>query len=139
MPSALKVISAPLPGVLDHSPDHWRIWLAAHGERPMRAGQVRQWILARRAESFEQMSDLPKPLRAELGESFQPFSTQIEKHLVASDDTHKLLMRLSDGGLIECVLIQEPPRRTACISTQVGCGMGCVFCASGLNGVERNL
>src|SRR5262249_12351042 len=55
------------------------------------------------------------------------------------DGTHKLLLRLRDDRLIECVLIQEDSRRTACISTQVGCGMGCVFCASGLDGVDRNL
>lgn len=140
MTSALKVISAAeLPGVLDASAEEMRAWLEAHGERSMRAGQIRRWILARRAESFEQMSDLPKNLRLDLADAFQPFSTRIGKHLVASDETHKLLLRLNDGGLIECVLIQEAPRRTACISTQVGCGMGCVFCASGLNGVERNL
>ena len=55
-------------------------------------------------------------------------------HAEADDGTHKLLLRLGDDQLIECVLIQEEDRRTACISTQVGCGMGCVFCASGLNG-----
>ena len=85
------------------------------------------------------MPDLPKNLRQELSERFSAFSTSVEKHLVASDDTHKLLVKLHDGRRIECVLIQEEPRRTACISTQVGCGMGCVFCASGLNGVVRNL
>jgi 23S rRNA (adenine2503-C2)-methyltransferase len=67
------------------------------------------------------------------------FSTQVERHQVASDDTHKLVLRLHDGGMVECVLIQDEGRATACISTQVGCGMGCVFCASGLNGVVRNL
>ncbi len=140
MESALTVISpATLPGVLDTPADEMRSWLAEHGEPTMRAKQVRRWMLARRAESFEQMSDLPKSLRARLAEAFQPFSTRIERHLIASDETHKLLLRLQDGGLIECVLIQEPPRRTACISTQVGCGMGCVFCASGLEGVARNL
>ncbi|MFO0968425.1 MAG: 23S rRNA (adenine(2503)-C(2))-methyltransferase RlmN [Gemmataceae bacterium] len=60
------------------------------------------------------------------------------RHQEASDATHKLLVRLADGKLIECVLIQDGGRRTACISTQVGCGMGCV-CASGLSGVDRNL
>src|SRR5262249_52597818 len=57
----------------------------------------------------------------------------------ASDGTHKLVLRLHDDRMIECVLIQDEGRATACISTQVGCGMGCVFCASGLNGVVRNL
>lgn len=105
----------------------------------MRARQIRKQILANRAESFEVMTDLPKGLRQDLAESFTTFSTTVHKHLTASDGTHKLLLTLADGGQIECVLIQDQGRATACISTQVGCGMGCVFCASGLNGVERNL
>jgi len=105
----------------------------------MRARQIRRWVMGGRAESFDQMSDLPKGLRIELAEHFALFESRVEKHLVARDDTHKLLLRLHDDTLIECVLIQEEGRHTACISTQVGCGMGCVFCASGLNGVVRNL
>jgi 23S rRNA (adenine2503-C2)-methyltransferase len=129
----------PLPALLDQPPDELRAWFAERGQPPLRVKQVRRWILAGRAESFEQMSDLPRDLRAELAQSFAPLATRVERHLIATDDTHKLLLRLPDDRLIECVLIQEPPRRTACISTQVGCGMGCVFCASGLNGVVRNL
>ena len=72
-------------------------------------------------------------------EEYLPLGIQIARHLVAGDETHKLLLRLQDGQLVECVLIQEAGRHTACISTQVGCGMGCLFCASGLNGVARNL
>src|SRR5262249_1374044 len=72
-------------------------------------------------------------------ESFTVFSSRVERHFTASDDTHKLVLRLADDRMIECVLIQDEGRATACISTQVGCGMGCVFCASGLNGVVRNL
>ncbi len=106
----------------------------------MRVNQIRRQILANRASTFEDMSDLPKELRAELAKSFVVFSTRIEQHLFAmSDDTHKYVLRLADDRMIECVLIQDDGRATACISTQVGCGMGCVFCASGLNGVERNL
>lgn len=131
--------SSALPGLLEQSPEALRAWLAERGQPAMRVKQLRRWILEGRAESFDQMSDLPKDLRAELTATFTPLETRIDKHLAAADDTHKLLIRLPDNGLIECVLIQEPPRRTACISTQVGCGMGCVFCASGLNGVARNL
>ncbi len=105
----------------------------------MRWKQIRRWLLHARAEAFDQMTDLPAALRTELAAHYTPFATRVERHLQASDDTHKLLLQLPDDGRIECVLIQEPPRRTACISTQVGCGMGCVFCASGLNGVMRNL
>src|SRR5439155_24996080 len=92
-----------------------------------------------RAESFDAMTDLPKDLRAELAASFAVFSTRVERHLAARDGTHKLVLRLADDRMIECVLIQDDGRATACVSTQVGCGMGCGFCASGLNGVVRNL
>jgi 23S rRNA (adenine2503-C2)-methyltransferase len=125
--------------ILDVTPDEIRSWLAERNQPPMRARQIRKQILANRAESFDTMTDLPKNLRQELADDFQVFSTTVHKHLAASDGTHKLLLTLADGGQIECVLIQDQGRATACISTQVGCGMGCVFCASGLNGVERNL
>jgi 23S rRNA (adenine2503-C2)-methyltransferase len=128
-----------LPGLLYLSEDNLRAWLADCGEMPMRARQMRQWLLARGAESFDEMSDVPKALRVHVAEHFVPLATRVVKHLRASDDTHKLLLQLHDERLIECVLIQEEGRRTACISTQVGCGMGCVFCASGLDGVDRNL
>src|SRR5258708_1540605 len=80
------------PGPLDGRAEEVRPWWAERGRPPLRLKQIRGWLIARRAESFEQMSDLPKGLRAELAEAFQPFSTRIEKHLIAADDTHKLLM-----------------------------------------------
>ncbi len=125
--------------VLDLSAAEWHARLEERDEPAMRARQVRRWILQAGAESFDQMTDLPRALRAELATHFAPLATAIVRHLTAADDTHKLLVRLPDGRLIECVLIQEEGRRTACVSTQVGCAMGCAFCASGLNGVERNL
>ncbi len=124
---------------LQQDPEALRSWLADRGEAPLRLKQIRQWILQRRAESFAVMTDLPARLRAELEQHFTVFASVIDQHQIAQDDTHKFLLRLPDQRTIECVLIQEDNRRTACISTQVGCGMGCVFCASGLNGVERNL
>jgi 23S rRNA (adenine2503-C2)-methyltransferase len=114
-------------------------WLHAHGQAPMRARQMRRWLLCGRATSFEQMSDLPKQLRDELAAAFRPLGSEISRHLISCDGTHKLLLRLHDDQLVECVLLQEADRRTVCISTQVGCGMGCVFCASGLGGLVRNL
>ncbi len=127
------------PGILNVSVADLRAWLAARGQPAMRVGQIRRQILANGVTAFEDMTDLPKDLRAELGRSFAVFSSTVERHLTAPDGTHKLVLRLADGRLIECVLIQDDGRATACISTQVGCGMGCVFCASGLNGLERNL
>jgi 23S rRNA (adenine2503-C2)-methyltransferase len=128
-----------LPGLLSLSEDNLRAWLAECNEKPMRAKQMRHWILVRGAQSFDEMTDLPKTLRLHVAEHFAPLASRIAKHNVASDHTHKLLVELADHKLIECVLIQDEGRRTACISTQVGCGMGCVFCASGLDGVDRNL
>src|SRR5713101_6783218 len=126
-------------GLLDIPSEELAAWLAAHDEPPMRVRQLRRWIIAGRAESFDQMTDLPRNLRRALAEDFEPLGTRIAHHSKSSDGAHKLLLGLADGQSIECVLIQENKRRTACISTQVGCGMGCVFCASGLNGVARNL
>jgi len=114
-------------------------WLATKGLPRFRAAQIRRWVLQSRAESFDAMSDLPAALRLDLEQDFQLWTTTILKHQQSEDGTEKLLLRLHDGGVIECVLLRDGPRRTICVSSQVGCAMGCVFCASGLNGVERNL
>jgi 23S rRNA (adenine2503-C2)-methyltransferase len=114
-------------------------WLAARGQPGFRARQVERWAWTRRAETFEVMSDLPKRLRDELAASWDVFATAVVHHDVAPDQTEKLLLRCPDGRNVECVLMAEDDRRTVCLSSQVGCGMGCVFCASGLKGVERNL
>jgi 23S rRNA (adenine2503-C2)-methyltransferase len=114
-------------------------WLAERGEKPFRAGQIWRWIFQNRAASFEAMSDLPTPLRKALAQDFDLFCTTIAKHQMSADGTEKLLVALADGGEVECVLLRDGPRRSICVSSQVGCAMGCVFCASGLDGVQRNL
>ncbi|HMP80608.1 MAG TPA: 23S rRNA (adenine(2503)-C(2))-methyltransferase RlmN [Pirellulaceae bacterium] len=114
-------------------------WLAARGQPAFRAKQIVHWMFQGRADSFDQMSDLPASLRAELAQHFMLWSTTIVRHQRSEDGTEKLLLRLNDGGLIECVLLRDGDRRTVCVSSQVGCAMGCVFCASGLQGVDRNL
>ncbi|HEX5104257.1 MAG TPA: 23S rRNA (adenine(2503)-C(2))-methyltransferase RlmN [Pirellulaceae bacterium] len=129
-----------MPHLLE--PDAWKslkTWLAERGHKAFRAAQIRKWVFQGRAESFEAMSDLPKGLRAELAAEFSLWSSKVVRHLTSADGTEKLLLELSGGGQIECVLLRDDDRRTICISTQVGCAMGCVFCASGLDGVERNL
>jgi 23S rRNA (adenine2503-C2)-methyltransferase len=114
-------------------------WMAERGFPGYHARQVERWAFDRRAEEFSRMSDLPKRLRAELEAEWMVFGTEVAYHHVAPDGTDKLLLSCRDGRRIECVSMAEGDRRTVCISTQVGCGMGCVFCASGLKGVERNL
>ena len=114
-------------------------WLAERGAPAWRARGIRRWLLQRRAGSFEAMTDLPKGLRQELAEAFTILTTSIASHQQDPDGTEKLLLQLADGERIECVLLRDGLRRTVCISSQVGCAMGCVFCASGLDGVVRNL
>ena len=114
-------------------------WCLSQGERAFRADQIRLWVFVKRAESFEEMHDLPARFREALAESFELFASRIINHQIARDRTEKLLLELQGGQVVECVLMRETKRRTVCISTQVGCAMGCVFCASGLEGLKRNL
>src|SRR5580658_2031559 len=121
--------------------------LAAAGEKPFRAGQVLDWVYKKRARSWDGMTNLPKALRAWLDNEFtlMPASLVLNRH--SADVTDKLLLELGDKSLIETVIIRVPQegvgldhsRKTICISTQVGCAMGCVFCASGLAGLKRDL
>lgn len=114
-------------------------WCEAQGQPRFRADQIRRWIYEKRAASFQEMLDLPKALRDQLDAEFVLFRSNIVNHQVARDRTEKLLLEQVDQETIECVLMREPDRRTICISTQVGCAMGCVFCASGLMGLKRSL
>lgn len=125
--------------LLDIDFDDLKGWMVDAGEKTFRAGQVWKWVYQRRAESFAQMTDLPQGLRERLDSHFMLFNCEIAKHQSSKDGTEKFLIRLADGGEVECVLLREEDRRSICISSQVGCAMGCVFCASGLDGVERNL
>ena len=125
--------------LLDASPEELSAWVVGQGHPAYHARQVLRWVFERRAEAFAGMSDLPKALRERLEAEWTVFATRVAYHHVAPDGTDKLLLECADGRRVECVLMAEDDRRTVCISTQVGCGMGCVFCASGLKGVERNL
>lgn len=125
--------------ILDKSVDDLKQWLSENGQPGYRAGQIREWLFHNRVDSFESMNNLPKALRQQLNEELTVWTSKVVKHQLSTDGTEKLLLQLHDGGRIECVLLRDGHRRTICISTQVGCAMGCVFCASGLDGVDRNL
>lgn len=111
--------------------------MAALGEKSYRAGQVL------RAQSsglcFDEMTELSKPLRARLKESYGDFPVKIIKTLKSRDGTEKYLFSLADGNVIEGVLMKYKYGNTLCVSTQVGCRMNCAFCASGISGLIRNL
>lgn len=121
--------------------------LATLNERPYRARQIVDWLYEKRVLGFEGMSDLPQALRARLAQDFAFTNLETVRVLGSQDTTRKFLFRLTDGNLIESVLIPASPalygersdRRTICVSTQVGCAYGCKFCASGLEGFSRNL
>lgn len=105
-----------------------------------RARQVFKWLQVSGVTDFDQMTDLSKSLRGNLAEKFQIYSVQMEKRLESKrDNTVKYLYKLFDGEYIESVLMEHSYGFTLCISTQVGCRMGCSFCASTLQGLTRNL
>ena len=114
-------------------------WLAGQQAPAFRAKQIQRWLFQSRAATFAEMSDLPQSLRDSAAAEFDIWTTTTAAHQKSTDGTEKLLLRLSDGKAVECVLLRDGLRRTICISSQVGCAMGCVFCASGLDGVDRNL
>lgn len=103
------------------------------------AMQIFSWLYQKRAENFDQMSNLPFELRAKLREKFYLFGLRLLKVFKSSDGTRKLLLALKDKNFIEAVIIPAEKRLTACISSQVGCRFACCFCASGLRGFKRNL
>jgi 23S rRNA (adenine2503-C2)-methyltransferase len=141
-------------------PEEWRPFLAEHGEPGFRADQIFRWIHAQGVFDVERMSNLSRPLRARLGELGLACPLEEAGARRSSDGTRKLLLRLHDGLAIECVLIPQgnldedadddeddtpapgevsDKPLTLCVSTQVGCAMGCVFCASGQAGLKRGL
>ena len=114
-------------------------WLKAHGQPSFRAAQIQDWLYKKLAMSFDEMANLPKSLREELAADFSPFALDVETRQTDDDRTVKWLSRLRDGHTIETVLIRAPKRNTVCVSTQVGCQVHCVFCATGRQGFARNL
>lgn len=110
------------------------------GEKSFRAKQIYEWIHIKLADTFEEMSNLSKELRAKLIEKYQLTSLHIvEERCSQMDGTRKFLFELSDDRIIESVLMKYQHGNSVCISSQVGCRMGCRFCASTLGGLERDL
>ncbi len=114
-------------------------WLKENGQPAFRAKQIREWLDAG-VTDFSQMTNLPKDLRGKLSEFFTvPGVTIVRKLTSAIDGTVKYLFRLDDGETVESVLMQYKHGWSQCLSTQVGCKMGCTFCATGIGGFIRDL
>jgi 23S rRNA (adenine2503-C2)-methyltransferase len=110
------------------------------GEKPFRARQVFGWVHAKRAGSFDEMTDLPKALREKLKTQYSlSTSLKIIKTLTSADSTTKYLFQTENNSIIESVYMDYSFGASVCVSTQAGCRMGCAFCASGRNGLERSL
>ncbi|MBS3734023.1 MAG: 23S rRNA (adenine(2503)-C(2))-methyltransferase RlmN [Phycisphaerae bacterium] len=121
--------------VLEHTPAGLRRAVEALGERGYRADQIIDWVYAKACSDPQKMTNLPDALAGHI--------TVLTSHVVARaasrDGTVKLLLELGDGERVECVGIPARQRVTACVSTQAGCAQGCTFCATGLDGLQRNL
>ncbi len=119
--------------------DEFVHYLQEKGEKPYRAQQIFDWIYKKGVENFEQMKNIPQPLRERLAADFNFWEQSIIKEAESSDHTRKFLFDLHDRERIETVLIPTEARTTVCVSTQAGCKFGCRFCASGIGGWNRNL
>ncbi len=118
--------------------------VARLGEPAYRARQLQHWVYHELAGSFDEMTELPAPFRQKLAQETRLHSLTLAHEIIGSDGTVKALFTLADGQTIESTFMPYPPlsgraRQTLCISTQVGCPIGCPFCATGQQGFERNL
>ena len=122
------------------SHDELKTEIAKLGEKPYRAGQLYEWMHVKLARSYDEMTNLPKSLRKKLVEDYEYTSLrEVTVQTSKLDGTKKYLFELADGSFVESVWMQYHHGNSVCISSQVGCRMGCRFCASTLDGLERNL
>ncbi len=126
--------------ICSYSPEELKEWMSQNGEKPFRGSQIFEWIYQKGAASFEAMTNLGKPLRTKLQESFSfPVLRQLRTLESEDQETIKFLWELPDRRKVESVLILSGDRRTVCVSCQVGCPARCAFCASGKEGLVRLL
>ena len=117
-----------------------KAWFKEQGEKPFRAGQLYQWMHQKLAGSFDEMTNLSKSLREKLAEETEYTVLKPVEILTSEiDGTQKYLFELKDGNVIESVLMKYHHGNSVCISSQVGCRMGCRFCASTIGGKKRDL
>ena len=119
--------------------DELKAWFTTKGLQPFRARQVWDWLWTKQAHSFAEMTNLSKELRQELGNHFTLPALTVNETQHSSDGTLKSRFRTWDGHAVEGVLIPTDERKTACVSSQIGCSLSCKFCATGYIDRKRNL
>ncbi|MCK5113548.1 MAG: 23S rRNA (adenine(2503)-C(2))-methyltransferase RlmN [Phycisphaerae bacterium] len=125
--------------ILDMTPETLLAEIESLGEKKFRAKQILEWVWRKGATDFAAMTNLSEFLRETLSREFCVFSGDVVTESRADDGVVKLLIAMGDGEKVETVMIPSSTRTTVCVSTQVGCALGCTFCASGLGGLVRNL
>lgn len=128
-----------LTTLLGLNTDELRVLVQEEGEPAYRGNQLAEWIYRRGAHTFEEMTNLPNELRAWLRVKYEVGRTQVVSVQRSRDGTFKLLLAMHDGAKVESVGLPYEDRLSCCLSTQVGCSVSCVFCATGLSGYTRNL
>ncbi|WP_409341071.1 23S rRNA (adenine(2503)-C(2))-methyltransferase RlmN [Paenibacillus sp. MBLB4367] len=127
------------PFIYDYSFDQWHDWAKSNGLPAFRAGQIFDWLYVKRVTTFEQMTNLPKSLRELLESQFQFVTLDEITRYESKDGTVKFLFELQDKNAIETVIMKHNYGNSVCVTTQVGCRIGCTFCASTLGGLKRDL
>ncbi|ALS21559.1 MULTISPECIES: 23S rRNA (adenine(2503)-C(2))-methyltransferase RlmN [Paenibacillus] len=127
------------PYVYDYTLEDWQEWVKTIGEAGFRAGQIFDWLYVKRVSSFEEMTNLPKSLREKLRQQFDFVTLTEVANYKSQDGTVKFLFELTDKNAIETVIMKHNYGNSVCVTTQVGCRIGCTFCASTLGGLKRNL
>jgi 23S rRNA (adenine2503-C2)-methyltransferase len=136
---ATSVDRSERPDLRSLAPKALYAFLAALGERPYRAKQIHRWLHQKAAASLDEMTDVPKALRETLAARCSLTTLAVDLEQRSSDGTIKWRWRTHDGKLVESVYLPEEDRKTLCISSQVGCAVGCTFCLTGTMGLARNL
>lgn len=127
------------PFVYDLTLEEWQRWFVENGESAFRAGQLFEWLYVKRVTSFDEMTNLSKPLRDRLMLAFDFVTLKELTRLQSQDGTVKFLFELADHNAIETVIMKHNYGNSVCVTTQVGCRVGCTFCASTLGGLKRDL
>jgi 23S rRNA (adenine2503-C2)-methyltransferase len=138
-PDAERLAHDPRPDLRALPLEHLSALLASLGERPFRARQIFRWLHQKGAEGLDELTDVPRELRAALAARARLTVLGRETEQRSADGTIKWTWRTHDGKLVESVYMPEPGRRTLCVSSQIGCAVGCTFCMTATMGLARNL